>query len=396
MAEALTLLVRQRDGVREHDHNMLAAQTGNAGLSVPQAISYAGALGRSVSFAQLIATWAHNSSERRIRTTLPSDCQDDVERFVSRLHGLAAAYFADQITGKDGVTNLRQTLLEAAMPRIHAMGARNFVDAARGRLTELVFVHRAKCQFHSAAYRQEPTLADLMDPQRHGDLIVPPSEMNALVFNVLKAQQLSQVDFQRIAPLLAGSKRHLGHLLHEIFRNTAEHAYLDLDGRIPPKGLRCILIATRSTHPDELHDKALLSAEHPNTDKYFERFRDRADRGDRRLVHIFELSVLDTGPGFTATIASHLDAGAEDSDRVTRCFLDHVSSKPGPNSGLGLGRVLSHVRALDGFVRVRTSTTEAFFSPLSHAPGIQPAPHVAGNLPRATGTALTIAVPLEQ
>ena len=52
--------------------------------------------------------------------------------------------------------------------------------------------------------------------------------------------------------------------------------------------------------------------------------------------------------------------------------------------------------ALGGFVRVRTATTEAFFSPLSHAPGLQLAPHVAGNLPKATGTALTIAVPLER
>lgn len=396
MTEALTLSVRQRDGVPEYDRYMLAAQRGNAVLTVPRAISHAGALGRSVSFAQLIATWASNSAERRIRTTLPFDRHNDQERFVSRLHGLAAAYFADQITAVDGKTNLRRTLLEAAVPRIRAMSDRKFADAARGPLTEFVFVHRAKRQFHSAAYRHEPTPADLMDPQRHGELIVPPREMNALVLNVLRAQQRPRVDFQRIAPLLDRRDVPLGHLLHEIFRNTVEHAYLDLEGRIPLKGLRCILIAARSTHPNELHRRALLSSEHPHTDHYFERLRDRAERGSRRLVHILELSVLDTGPGFTATIAPHLDTGAGDSDRVAQCFLDHVSSKRGPNSGLGLGRVLSQVSALGGFVRVRTATTEAFFSPLSHAPGLQPAPHVAGNLPKATGTALTIAVPLEQ
>ena len=241
MTEALTLSVRQRDGVPEYDHYMLAAQRGNAALTVPRAISHAGALGRSVSFAQLIATWASNSAERRIRTTLPFDGHNDQERFVSRLHGLAAAYFADQITAVDGRTNLRRTLLEAAVPRIRAMSDRKFADAARGPLTEFVFVHRAKRQFHSAAYRHEPTPADLMDPQRHGELIVPPREMNALVLNVLRAQQRPRADFERIAPLLDRRDVPLGHLLHEIFRNTAEHAYLDLEGRIPLKGLRCIL-----------------------------------------------------------------------------------------------------------------------------------------------------------
>ena len=338
MNEALTLSVRQRDGVPEHDQYMLAAQRGNAPLEIPRSISHAGALGRSVSFAQLIATWASTSSERRILTSLPADGCDDLDRFVSRIHGLSAAYYADRITAEDGKTNLRQLLLEAATPRIRAMGDRKFADAARGPLTEFVFVHRAQRQFHSVAYRHEPTTADLMDPQRHGELIVTPREMNALVVNVLREQVRSR-DFRRIAPLLDRRDFPLGHVLHETFRNTAEHAYLDLDGRIPLKGLRCILIAARQTHPDELYPSALVSAEHPHTDQYFELLRDRASRGRRHLVHILEISVLDTGPGLIATIASHLDANAGDSDRVAQCFRDHVSSKRGPNSGLGLGRV---------------------------------------------------------
>ena len=392
MNQPLTLSVRQRDGVPEHDQYMLAAQRGNPALKIPRSISHAGALGRSMSFAQLIATWASASSERRILTSLPADGRDDLGKFVSRVHGLAAAYYADRITAEDGKTNLRQLLLEAAMPRIRAMGDRKFTEVARGPLTEFVFVHRAQRQFHSAAYSHEPTQADLMDPQRHGKLIVPPHEMNALVRNALE-EQLRPKDLERIAPLL--DSRLLGDVLHETFRNTAEHAYLDLDGRIPPKGLRCILIAARHTRPDELHPRALVSAEHPYTDQYFAFLRDRPSRGSRRLVHILEISVLDTGPGFIATIAPHLDASAADSDRVARCFFDHVSSKRGPNSGLGLGRVLSHVSALDGFLRVRTSTTEAFFSSLPDTRGSQPTPHVVGNLVNATGTALTIAIPLE-
>ena len=397
MNEALTLSVRQRDGVPEHDQYMLAAQRGNAALKIPRSISHAGALGRSVSFAQLIATWASTSSERRILTSLPADGRDDLDKLVSRLHGLSAAYYADRITAEDGKTDLRQLLLEAARPRILAMGNRNYAHVARGPLAEFVFVRGARHEFHSVAYQHEPTRDDLMDPQRHGGLIVPASEMNALVLDVLQARRKD--DIERIRPLLVDKRGPLGYLLHETFRNTAEHAYLDLDGRIPRKGLRCILIAARLTQPDELYPRALVSAKHPHIDQYFELLRGRARRDacsdGRSLVHVLEISVLDTGPGFVATIARHPDANAKDSDRVAQCFLDHVSSKRGPNSGLGLGRVLSLVRKLDGFLRVRTSTTEAFFSSLSDTRGSQPAPHVVGNLVKATGTALTIAVPLE-
>ena len=343
----------------------------------------------------MIATWSSACSERHIRTTLPATGHDNIQRFVSRLHGVAAAYYADRITANDGQTDLRQRLLEAAAPRIHAMSNRQFAAAAKGPLTEFIFFHHARHQFHSAAYRHKPRPPDLMDPQRHGELIVSPREMNALVSNVLRAQHLPRADFARIEPLLDRRELPLGSLLHETFRNTAEHAYLDLNGRIPERGLRCILIAARRANPDELRPKSLVSAAHPQLDSYFARLRDRASRGVRRLVHVLELSVLDTGPGFADTIASHAKAGVRDSDRVTQCFLDHVSSKPGPNSGLGLGRVLSHVRGLGGFVRVRTSTTEAFFSSLSDASGTQPSLDIAGNLPKATGTVLTIAVPLE-
>lgn len=390
-----TLVVRQRDGVAEYDRHMQAARRGDLVLRLPRGISHAGALGRSVSYAQLIATWANASPGGRIRTTLAADGRDDIDRFASRLHGLAAAYFANSVTAVDGQTNLRRAILKAAAPRIRAMSNRQYTRVAKGPLTELVFAHHATRQFHSAAYRHEPTPSDIMDPERHGELIVSPREMNALLFNVLKAQRLRPVDFERIAPLLSSRDFPLGTLLHETFRNTAEHAYLDLNGRIPHRGLRCILIAVRSANPDDLSPRSLVSAEHPELDSYFARLRDRARRGRRRLVHILELSILDTGPGFTATIARHVERDAIDADRVSQCFRDRISSKRGPNSGLGLGRVLSQVHALDGFLRIRTSSTEAFFSRLTRSSEPMSIPHVAGNLPEATGTALTVAVPLE-
>lgn len=394
MPNEFRLSVRENDGVPEFDQHILAAQQGNATLEVPKSIKYAGALGRSVAFAQFVATWAATGTTLRIETKLPNGPSDDLERFVSRLHGLTAAYYADQITADDGETNLRGELLKAAKPRISAMSERRLADAAKGRMTEFVFVNHARNQFHLAVYRRTPTMADRMDPQRHGELIVSPREMNALVRNVLQAQNLAPSDFKCIASLLDKQELPLGHLLHETFRNTAEHAYLDMDGRIPTKGLRCIVISVLGIQPDALQPRALVSADHPHVDDYFQDLRDRAGRGRRRLVYILEISVFDTGPGFAATIGPAVDGNASDAERVAKCFRDHVSSKSGRNSGLGLGRVLSYVDSLNGFLRIRTSTTEAFFSSRSQSSESSPIPNVTEDLPKASGTVLTIAVPL--
>lgn len=376
---------------------MCDVQRGETVLRVPRKIRDAGSLGRSVSFAQMIATWAARSSQPHAFTTLPADGKIDHERFVSRLHGLAVAYYATRIIASDGITDLRRTLLDAATPRIIAMSKRQFDKAAKGPLAELVFVHNAQHQFHSSAYRRKPELAEVMDPQVHGELIVSPREMNAFVTKVLKTLNLTKRDFLHIDPLLNHSDIPLGHLLHETFRNTAEHAYLDLEGRIPSKGLRCILIATRSVGSAELQPPALVSGEHPQIGAYFESLCDRTTRGHRRLVSILELSVFDTGPGFADTIqrwdTQHWDT--DDAIRVSHCFQKHASSKPGRNSGLGLGRVLRLVHELSGFVRFRTSTTEAFFSShMALTPDSEPTPHIAKDLPKALGTALTIGIPL--
>ena len=392
MPDRRTLRLKRADGAPQFEQYMRATQQGDTTLRLPNTLTAAAGLGRSVSLTQLIATWARNSLSRQLSTYLPANDHTAHTAFVSRLHGLAAAYFADQISADNQTTDIRQPLLQAAIPRIQAMSTRQFQRAGRGTQAELLFVHGARLQFHSAVYSHPPAYAEWKDPQEHGNLVVSAQQMNALLRNILRALNLPRKDFEHIEPLLEPRTVPLGRLLHETFRNTAEHAYLDTAGGVPPRGLRCILIATRHAHPSELNPEALVSADHPGLDRYFNRLRRRISPVGRRLVFMLELSVLDTGPGFAATIGQA--GGTSDVERVKACFDDYVSSKPGPNSGLGLGRVLRLVSALGGFVRFRTSTTEAFFAEPVSSPDSALSPNVEGNLPDAVGTVLTIGVPL--
>ena len=387
MVKANSLSIRQRDGVREFERHMAAVQRGDRILKVPRVLAGAGSLGRAVSFAQLVATWANSSSQRLVRTTLSAGSHDDLMSFVSRLPGLSVTYFSDRVESADGI-DVRESLARAAGPRLRAMANRDYALTAKGRLAELVFLTRARLQFHSAVYRRAPDLKERKDPELHGKLIVDAEEMNAFIVNVLHALRVVRRDMGRLRPLLHGDDIPLGRLLHETFKNTAEHAYIAGD----TEGLRCILIAPWRLHYKELQPAAFVSGDHPKTDEYFARLRNRRARASRALVFVLEFSVFDTGPGFARTIQRAKQC--EDVDAVRQCFLKGVSSKPGPNSGLGLSRVLDLVWHLDGFVRIRTSTAEAFYSALTPDQGSERTPHIVGDLPQTTGTALTIGVPL--
>ena len=391
-SESRTISVRRNDGVSEFERIMSEVQGGSASLRVPRSITYAGGLGRSVSLAQLAATWAHHSPERVIYTTLPTDDAIEHEKFVSRVHGLALAYFASQVKTSESETNLRQALLKAAVPRIIAMNQRKYAEVARGPLIELIFVHRARHEFHSAIYKRAPTYSELMDRQAHGELIVPPAEMNYFMIAATKCLNLVEKDRVRLETFLDPLSTPIGHLLHEIFGNTAEHAYLTVDGEIPTSGLRCILVAMHQAEADELRPHAILSAEHPTSNEYFNVLRNRACSEKRKRVFVLEISILDSGQGFAASIGQSSD----DVRVVARCFQKHESAKGGKGAGLGLSRVLDIISSLEGFVRFRTSTTESFFSSLTrpnepHLFG----PHVSGSLPNAVGTVVTMGIPLE-
>ena len=394
MKHKLVRAIRQNDGIGEYEAHLKALQNGARTLSMPNKIGHEGALGRSISLAQLLATWGENSERREIQTWLKVDNTDNIQRFSSTVHGLAATYYAESILGVGGRTNLKGSLLQAAAPRIRSMNRREYTEVSQGRLTELIFIHRARHQFHSATYRKQPSHAEIMDRRRHGSLIVSAREMNALFSNIVKAQKTSRNDAKHIAPLLDANEMPVGNLMHEIFRNAAEYAYLSLDNKIPSKGLRCILIAHRLVNLEILHPDFLVSGKHPNLRESFDELCDHVGRGSRRRAHILELSFLDTGPGFAATIRTKTQSEDEDADLVASCFEESITCKPGPNSGLGLSRVLRHVNKLKGFLRLRTSSTEAFYSPLCHSQTCANTPSVVGNLPEVTGTALTIAIPL--
>ena len=255
MTSTRTLRIGTDDNLRKLEEYMRKASIHDFDIFIPQGFKFAGRLGRSLSLAQLVATRANRESKFSIYTKLELEDTHSHERFVRKLHGLAAVYFSDSVFAGDGKTDIRRTLLEAAANRIRAMRLRNYDQTSAGRQIELIFINHAKQEFHDTLYSKTPKFEDLMDKERHGKCIASAFDLNGFLRKAIHILKPTKRDFLRIKPLLDDVNMPLGSLLHESFQNTAEHAYLGANGRIPNKGLRCVSVAIHQTEQQELQPK---------------------------------------------------------------------------------------------------------------------------------------------
>ncbi|GGF50510.1 hypothetical protein GCM10011611_66220 [Aliidongia dinghuensis] len=139
-------------------------------------------------------------------------------------------------------------------------------------------------------------------------------------------------------------------MLYEIFKNTEDHALHDAAGDLLEISIRAVKTKHHAMSPEGLA-------------RIVEGFRPLADYC-RSLVppegnaqtHFFELSILDSGPGFAVTWLSkpleHITLDQEE-DAVRACF-GRGSSKTDSHFGEGLPHVIRLLRRQRGFLRLRT------------------------------------------
>ena len=386
------LSVKRDDDAEALEEYYKDPELGNYALRLPRTMFWGGSMGQSASLTQFVITWAMLCSNPSLKLYLSDDSQSK-DIFLSSLYGLSAVYFSNLVSASDSERNIRQDMLGKARPRIDAMWKQDFPNVAKRRAVELVSVVGAKREFLPSLYARHPTLEDLLDRQSHGRLVRSPMEMTGLFVNCTQPIPVSHRGRRLISPLW--STNLVGKLLHEAFRNTAEHGYLKKDGRMPNRGLRSVIFKIHSINKDRVHELSPFSIASANADKYFDHVTSLHREYDRRKnIDFLEISVLDSGPGFAATMRQ-VAPDLNEMELVARCFENTSSSKLGANSGLGLTNILSVVRRLNGFIRVRTCTCEAsFFAVDESGEGSNLQPKVNGTAATVAGTLLTVCVPI--
>lgn len=389
------LLIKKTTTTADFEELLATPNLGEHTLVVPNSISHAGALGCSMAFTQFILTWSRASMKRQVRTFLEPDDDDAHTRFVQRVHGLAAAYYGDSLGANgDPSQNLRSLLLRAARQRILAMQRADLGSTSRGTEIEMIFVSGARHDFHGSLYSKAPNAAEVAEPEAHGRLVRNKSDLNAFLedcFRFLNAHK-------PLSHHLLRTDLPFGTLLSEAFKNTAEHACAEPGGSKLNRNMRCVRIARTQVEREWIESFNVGAPEaREAAQQYFESLASKFGTHSRKNVDIAELSIFDSGRGFSRTMGASLATNEEgtDVDLVRKCFVKHYSSKPQTTSGVGIQRMLSAVADLGGFMRIRTSSAEAFFACSNRGGDANdPETFVHGGMAPVEGTLITVGIPV--
>ncbi|UAJ12474.1 hypothetical protein [Polymorphobacter megasporae] len=303
------------------------------------------AAGGEAAFVQAVSTWANEANPAELVSYAEGPVDEvQIERLVSRLHGLVGILVADTISSIRG-PDLTEVLRKAALERLSLLQSATPEDGSRGPQLEIVcFDHLAKS---------------------HPRSFYAPSEQGVLqvrrlpAFNLFAAEVLKELVPTALSRgIPEGFTSALGGALHELFRNTEEHGRVNDRGDVPTKSVRGFHARRHSITPKML--PALAAEAKPFSD-YFSRLRPA--RAGNRDIQLIELSVFDTGPGMAASLSARPLTSIDRNEElllVRRCFGKNVSRKSISSAGLGLPTVIDLLRERNGFLRLRTGRLSLF------------------------------------
>lgn len=363
----------------------IAAASRNEPLRLPTKMRYLAA-GGEAALTQLILTWAQQSENRKLQTFITSADDPNVVEISRRLFGMAAVLSARRVCGMPNDLDVSDAVSKACIQRLTQIQSAQPKAAYRGPSIEIV------CADHIA--RSQPYL--LYEPSVAGRRKLR-SRSNYkllagwLLRNTVPEAYLDSIDDEADAAI--------GGMLYEVFKNTEVHGLVDAWGDILDISVRGLKTSHLSPTPAEL---ARIVEDYAPLGEYCQSLEPPARSAQ---LHLFELSVIDSGPGFASSWTKRPldDLSLNDEERAVReCFL-RGSSSGRDRFGEGLPHVIRLLQREKGFLRLRTGRM-SFFADFSKP---QDEPQGAAFLKRwipgdqlplapVSGSVLTIMVPMRR
>jgi hypothetical protein len=371
-------------------------------LDLPERLADSGSLGLEARVIHLIVQWARTTDTPTL--VLPLEATDAVahlRRLSQTAFGVAAVALAAKVVTHDGAVVPARDVRPIAN-----QGLRGF---QRNPTNELFLSEEGYSAL--AAYGHP----DEYDPWLFPEDYTPEVRGKAaerlgfwfedVYSRILPKQFASWLDPDR--------RSHLAAATFELLENTYLHGRRNEFAEPLPIGVRGLSIRLVQVPFDA---KGMYGGHGDVTLYFINRFLKDVS-GDR---HFIEVTVLDSGIGYSRWINAPCNdspdvrqhRGKSEAETVLACLLKHATSKTADGSGVGLFRVTRVLKALYGFIRIRTGRT-CYYARLDQTPDGKQRP--MGNyrglddpaidlrewfpkrsLPEAHGTSVTLCIPLTQ
>lgn len=149
-------------------------------------------------------------------------------------------------------------------------------------------------------------------------------------------------------------------ITHELFLNTDEHAKTDIKGNNLYPNIRSVYF---KFHKRTLKNYKRDYSKNIGLINYFD---SGLALNDISELYLFEISVIDSGPGLIKRFENIADLDSitleEEVEIIKKCLFKHNTSSIGinkKNKGLGLNRVLETINE-KGFLRIKTGRADVF------------------------------------
>lgn len=343
--------------------------------------------GGEPAMVQALVTWAQAVDRPTLQTWVPNEDDPDNQlgTLTRQFFGLSAALLCDDAFAIDGASVFTD-LRTKALDRLELLQGENMRAASRGPQFELL------CADHLA--KAAPSL--LYDRDAEGQPTLKHPESFMLVASKIRT---TVIPYELPRTPAARFDNALGGALYELFRNTEEHARFDDVGDKLGRSLRGIQARRHSIAPTKLRE---LVAGSPPLADFCERLRPL--RATNLQIQLIEVSVLDSGPGYAASITGRPLASLtleEEARAVRDCFMKHATRKEHARSGLGLCNVVDILRDHGGFLRLRTGR-QSLYADLSFErdaaygtpPDLREWPVADDGPAQAAGSLMTLLLPI--
>lgn len=340
MERSVQITAQSTIAASERALDSLARAPAGEALRLPSNIRHL-AGGAEAALAQVIISWAQQNPDASLETFI--ELAEQIDDFVRRLPGLVAGLCAEEAAGLGQAGSIAPALRSAALARLDQLQSERPKQGYRGASAEIV------CADHLG--RDTPYLLYL--PGAHGSSGLRPREN----FRDLASWLLrGAVRGSYRAHVPADAAEAIGAMLFEIFKNTEDHALTNVAGDLLDVSIRAIKTNHHAIAPEQL---ARIVGEYAPLASYCEALT--VPQG-AVYTHLFELSVLNSGPGFAATWtgAALDDLSIEDEERAVRACFGKGSAKGQSRFGEGLPHVLRLLRRQKGFLRLRTGRLSFF------------------------------------
>ena len=305
-------------------------------LKLPTNLRHA-ASGGEAALTQLIVTWAQRRRGGTLETFIEN--HDQIDDFIRRLTGLVAALCAQEILGSGSQGSLLAEVRQAALARLDVLQSAKPRGAYRGLSAEIL------CADHLG--RDAPYLLYL--PGKSGSAQLRPRELFPDLASWLLRRTVPHEYHELIDP---ETPEALGGMIFELFKNTQDHAKVDALGNLLDISIRAVKTVHHAVLPAHL---AAMVEGYPPLARFCASLKPPRDAAQ---THVFELSVLDSGPGFAVTRLGRSlpEIGQDEEEAAVRDCFSTFTAKGSSRFGQGLPHVLRLLRRERGFLRLRTGS----------------------------------------